>query len=94
MEIQKTANLLNNSYNESSKSVTKSGMSFTIYRNATDYGEGNENDTSIKFETKNVKSSLCNYLVSYILVTGDMTATSGDENTNVALKTVYHLQNV
>ena len=43
----------------------------------TEYGEGNENDSSVKFETKFIKSSLCYYSDAYILVTGDITATNG-----------------
>ena len=50
------------------------------------YGEGNENGTSIKFETKVIKSSLCDYSIVYILVTGDVTATNDDENTDIAFK--------
>ena len=41
---------------------------------------------SIKFETKDIKSSLYYYSDAYILVTRDITATRGDENTNVAIK--------
>ena len=41
---------------------------------------------SIKFETKNIKSSLCDYLDAYILVTGDITVTDGDKNIDVAFK--------
>ena len=36
------------------------------------YGEENENDSSIKFETKVIKSSLCDYSDAYVLVTGDI----------------------
>ena len=36
--------------------------------------------------TKNIKSSLCDYSYTYILVTGDITAAGGNENTNVAFK--------
>ena len=36
--------------------------------------------------TKNIKSSFCDYSYTYILVTGDMTATGGNENTDVAFK--------
>ena len=46
----------------------------------------NENTTSIKFETKNIKSSLCDYSDVYILVTADTTATDDDTNTNVPFK--------
>ena len=40
----------------------------------------------IKFETKFIKSSLCDYSDAYILVTGDITAASGNENTDIAFK--------
>ena len=33
-----------------------------------------------------MKSSLCHYSDAYILVTGDLTATNGDSDTNVAFK--------
>ena len=45
----------------------------------------NENKTSI-WDKKNIKSSLCNYSDAYIFVTGDITATNGDENTDVAFR--------
>ena len=51
-----------------------------------DYGDGDENGTTIKFETKVIKSNLCDYSDAYILVTGDITATGGDANTRVAFK--------
>ena len=38
----------------------------------TDYGEGNESDTTVKFEIKVIKSSLCDYSDAYILVTGEI----------------------
>ena len=52
----------------------------------TEYGEGNENDSSVQFETKFIKSSLCYYSDAYILVTGDITATKGNSNTKVAFR--------
>ena len=48
--------------------------------------EGNEDDTTIKFETKVIKSNLCDYSDTYILVTGNITVTGGDANTIVAFK--------
>ena len=56
MEIQKIINLLNDSDNESSNCPTK--KVYDIYAQNTDYGEGNENSTSIKFKTKVIISSL------------------------------------
>ena len=44
----------------------------------TDYSEGNE-DTTVKFETEVIKSKLQDYSDAYILVTGDITATGGDD---------------
>ena len=55
-------------------------------QNNTDYGEGNESGTTVKFETKAIKSCLCDYSDAYILVTGDITATGGDAVTRVAFK--------
>ena len=45
-----------------------------------------ENDTTIKFETKVIKSNLCDYSDAYILVTGDITTANGDANTKVVFK--------
>ena len=55
-------------------------------QNGVDYGEGNENGTYIKFDTKNIKSSLCDYSDACILVAGDITATGGNADTDVAFK--------
>ena len=55
-------------------------------QNNADYGDGDENGTTIKFETKVIKSNLCDYSEAYILVTGNITATVGDANTRVAFK--------
>ena len=51
------------------------------------YGRGNENDSTIKFETKVIKSNLCDYSDAYILVTGDIkVADVAANDTNVAFK--------
>ena len=71
METQKIVNLLNYTDNDSSRFTTRKWY-VTNDQNNTEYGEGNENDSSIKFETKVIKSSLCNYTDAYILVTGDI----------------------
>ena len=55
-------------------------------QNNADYGDGDENGTTIKFETKVIKSNLCDYSDAYILVTGNITVTGGDANTRVAFK--------
>ena len=58
MEIQKIVNLLNGINSEFSKVATRK-WNVIKDQNNTEYGEGNENDSSIKFETKVIKSSLC-----------------------------------
>ena len=86
METQKIANLLSNADNESFKYPTRKWYVINDQNN-TDYGDGDEiNGTTIKFETKVIKSNLCDYSDAYILVTGDITATGGDANTKVAFK--------
>ena len=52
----------------------------------TDYGEGNEDSATVKFETKVIKSNLCDYSDAYIPVTGNITATGGDANTRIVRK--------
>ena len=54
-------------------------------QNNTDYGEENEDITTVKFETKVIKSNLCNYADAYILVTGNITATGGGANDDTIL---------
>ena len=50
------------------------------------YGRGNENDATIKFETKVIKPNLCDYSDAYILVTGDIKVAAVAADTNVAFK--------
>ena len=85
METQKIVNLLVYADSESSKFATRKWYVINDQNNA-DYGERNESDTTIKFETKVIKSNLCDYSDAYILVTGNITATGGDDNTKVAFK--------
>ena len=85
METQKIANLLSNADNESFKYPTRKWYVINDQNN-TDYGDGDENVTTIIFETKVIKSSLRDYSDVYILVTVDITATGGDANTKVAFK--------
>ena len=85
MVTQKIVNLLRDANNESSKFATRKWYVINDQNN-TDYGEGNEDSTTVKFETKVIKSNLCDYSDAYILVTGNITATGGDANTRVAFK--------
>ena len=85
METQKIVNFLNGSEESNSKFATRKWYIINEQNNG-QYGEGNENDSTIKFETKVIKPNLCDYSDAYILVTGNITATGGDENTKVAFK--------
>ena len=50
------------------------------------YGRGNENDSTIKFETKFIKPNLCDYSDSNILVTGHIKVSDIAAYTTVAFK--------
>ena len=85
METQKIVNLLNDADNESSKVATKKWYIINDQNNGP-YDRGNENDLTIKFETKVIKPNLCDYSDAYILVTGDIKVADVAANTNVAFK--------
>ena len=67
---------MGNANNESLKFATMKWYVINDQNNA-DYGEENESGATVIFETKVIKSSLCDYSDAYILVTGDRTATGG-----------------
>ena len=54
---------------------------FINYLNNTEYGVGNENSRTVKFESKDIKSNFCYYSDAHILVTGDITVTYGNPDT-------------
>ena len=81
METQKIMNLLNNSENEYPKFSTKKWYVIGSESKG-NYSHGNP----IKFLTSSLESSLCDYSDAYILVTGKITVTGGDNNTKVAFK--------
>ena len=85
MKIQKIVNSMGDSDNESSKYLARKWYVINDQK-STEFGKGNENDSSSKFETKIIRSTLCNYSDVYILVTRDITATSDDANTKVVFK--------
>ena len=85
MESQKIANLLYDSNNESSEFATRKWYIINDQNNR-QYGIGNENDSTIKLETKVIKPNLCDYSDAYILVTEDIKVTGIAADTNVAFK--------
>ena len=83
METPKIVNLLNDSDNESSKFGTRKWYIINDQHNG-QYGNGDENGTTIKFERKVIKSNLCDRSDAYILVTRNITGAGKD--TKVAFK--------
>ena len=71
METQKIVNLLNGSDNENSKFATKKW-----YVIDSESKGKHSNHDPIKFLTKSIESSLCDYSDVYILVTGTIAVTS------------------
>ena len=55
-------------------------------QNNTVYGEGNENGTTVKFETQVIKSNRCDYSDAYILVTGNITVNRNNNDVEAAFK--------
>ena len=81
METEKIVNLLNGSENENSKFAAK--KRYVIESESKDKYS---HPVPIKFLTKSIESSLCDYSDAYILVTGNINVTGGDNNTKVAFK--------
>ena len=48
----------------------------------------------IKFLTKSIESCLCDYSDAYILTTGNINVTGGDNNTKLVFKIVHYSKNV
>ena len=81
METQKIVNLLNGSDNENSKFATKKWYVIDSESNGT-----YSHHDPIKFLTKSIESSLCDYSDAYILVTANITATPNNAATQVVFK--------
>ena len=76
METQKIVNLLNSSDNENSKFATKKWYIIDSE------SKGNYlPDNEIKFLTSSLESNLCDYSEAYILVTGNINITDGNNDT-------------
>ena len=81
METQKIVNLLNGSENDNSNFATKKWYIIDSESN----GNYSQND-EIKFLTRPIESSLCDYSDAYILVTGNITATPNNAATQAVFK--------
>ena len=96
MEYQKIANLIDDASNQPSKFRTKNWVEIN------DESRGTYNvNSQIKFKTTMLKSSLCDYSDSYILVKGKITITGAghdaaarqadERDSALALKIILHL---
>ena len=97
MESQKIINILEDDNDDNLKFQTKKWYIINDQNNR-QYGKGDENDSTIKFNTEVIKPFLVDYSDSYILFTGDIAVASGDNNTevcfknyNVFIRSVIHL---
>ena len=88
METQKIVNLLNSSDNENSKFATKK---WYIIDNESKGNYSHENP--IKFLTSSLESSLCDYSDAYILVTGNIRITRGNNNIKAVFKNCAPFKN-
>ena len=88
METQNIVNLLNGSDNENSKFATKT---WYIIDNESKGNYSHKNP--IKFLTSSLESSYCDYSDAYILVTGNINVTDGNNETKAAFKNWHHLKN-
>ena len=80
METQKNRNLLNGSDNDNSKFATK--IWYIDNKSKGNYSHHNPT----KFLTKSIESSVCYYSEAYILVTGNINVTGGNNTTKVTFK--------
>ena len=85
MYQNRKSNLLNGSDNKSSKFPARKWYIINDQNNG-EYGNGDENGSTIKFETKVIKSTLCDYSDAYTLVEESITATGSDADTKVEFK--------
>ena len=81
METQKTVNLLNGSDNDNSRFATKKWSIIDSGSN----GNYSQND-EIRFLTRSIESSLCDYSDVYMLITGNISATPNNAATQVVFK--------
>ena len=90
MESQKIINLLDDQDIESQAFATKKWYIINDQTGGPAYGPGDGNQ-SIKFNTKVIKSNLCDYSDAYILVTGNIrnkvAAPAEGDLKNIAFKT-------
>ena len=74
MEYQKISNLLESPSDNLSKFGTRNGVEIN------DESRGNYENSDIRFKTRMLRSNLCDYADSYILIKGTITITGEGDN--------------
>ena len=77
MESQKIINLLEQSDDDELKFQTKKWYIINDQNNG-QYGQGDQNDSTITFSAEIIKSFLVDYSEAYILVTGNIAVVNGN----------------
>ena len=89
MENQKLIDLLDKIDTDSKHFATKTWYTINDENN-TNYGvnkdTGANNSDTIKYDTRVLKPSLCNYAEAYILIDGTIRAAAANANTRLSLK--------
>ena len=87
MEQQKLINLLVETDDDDDilKFQTRKWYIINVQNNR-QYGQGDENDSAIKFNTEVIKPNLCDCSDAYILVTRDIAVVNGNNDTLVCFK--------
>ena len=88
MKSQKIINLLEQSDDDELKFQTKKWYIINNQNNG-QYGQGDQNDSTIKFNAEITNYFLVDYSEAYILVTGDIAVVNGNNNTKVAFKNCH-----
>ena len=90
MDSRKIINLLEQSDGDDELNFQTKIWCIINYQNNRQYGKGDQNDSTIKFNTEIIKSFLADYSDAYILVTGDINVIGVNiDNTNVAFKNCH-----
>ena len=90
MESQKIINLLEETGDEELYFQAKKWHTINDQNNG-QYGAGDQNDSTIKFNIKIVKPYQIDCSDAYISVIGNITVEGGDDNTRAAFKICHHL---
>ena len=88
MESQKIINLLDHKDEGDPKFETKKWYIVNDHNNG-NYGQGDDVQSALKFNTEIVKPFLCDYSDAYILVTGDIKVAEANDNSRVAIKNCH-----